>query len=126
MRRSERGNVPALLELLDPQVEWQVPAMEHVPFAGTWRGRDGIGQFLQQLGESQEVLEFRPEQFVAQGDAVIAPGRVVMRVKATGRESRSQWAHVWTIAEGRVTQFQEYVDTAAVTRAHSPHGTVIG
>jgi ketosteroid isomerase-like protein len=120
------GDVPALLELLDPQIEWQVPAMADVPFAGMWRGRDGIRQFLQKLGESQEVIEFRPEKFVAQGDAVIALGRFVMRVKVTGLESRSQWAHVWTMAGGRVTQFQEYVDTAAVTRAHNPRGTARG
>jgi ketosteroid isomerase-like protein len=42
-----------------------------------------------------------------------------MHVKATGKDSRSEWAHVWTIEEGQVTQMQEYVDTAAVIRAHA-------
>jgi len=39
--------------------------MENVPFAGTWRGREGVRAFLRKLTESQEVVEFRPEQFIS-------------------------------------------------------------
>jgi uncharacterized protein len=46
-------------------------------------------------------------------------GRFVMHVKATGKESRSEWAHAWTVKEGVITHMQEYVDTAAVSRAHT-------
>lgn len=67
--------------------------------------------------DTQEDIEFRPEQFIAQHDTVIVLGRFVMRVKATDREFTSDWAHCWTIRSGRVTRFREYVDTAAVTSA---------
>jgi ketosteroid isomerase-like protein len=43
----------------------------------------------------------------------------VNRVKATGKESRSEWAQVWTVKDGVITHMQEYVDTAAVSRAHT-------
>jgi ketosteroid isomerase-like protein len=112
------GEVEAFVNLLDSEIEWIVPAMESVPFAGTWRGREGVRKFLRKLAETQEVVEFRPEQFVAQGNTVIVLGRFVMRVKATNRESASDWAHVWTIAAGKIAQVREYVDTAAVSHAH--------
>ncbi len=112
----------SFLALLDPGVEWQLPAMPHVPFAGTWHGHDGVRQFLRALGDSQDVLDFRPQQFIASGDSVVVLGHVVMRVKASGRESASDWAHVWTLSGGRVTHFREYVDTAAVARSHRPSG----
>ena len=112
-------DVTSLMNALGPGIEWQLPEMENVPFAGTWRGHDGVGRFLQILTETQEIVEFRPDQFVAQGNTVIVLGHFLMRVKATGRNSHSDWAHVWTIEAGKVTHFREYVDTAAVIGAHS-------
>jgi len=112
------GDLEGFVNSLDPEIEWHVPAMENVPFAGTWRGREGVREFLRKLTESQEVVEFRPEQFIAQDSTVIVLGRFVMRVKSTRTESASLWAHVWTITAGRITHYREYVDTAAVTNAH--------
>lgn len=114
----QAGDVESFLNSLAGDVEWQLPAMEHVPFAGPWHGREGVMQFLRTLSETQEVVEFRPEQFVAQDDTVIVLGRFVMHVKSTRRDSVSDWAHVWTIGAGRITHFREYVDTAAVVNAH--------
>jgi uncharacterized protein len=113
------GDVPSLLEALHTDVEWRVPAMVGVTFAGTRRGRDQVGAFFGELARTQEVVEFLPERFIAQDDTVVVLGRFVMRIKLTGLESKSEWAHVWRLAAGKVTHFQEYVDTAAVSRAHT-------
>jgi uncharacterized protein len=114
-----RGDVEAFLDSLHSNVEWQMPEMTGVPFAGTRHGREGVAQFLRKLMESQEVLDFRTEQFIEQGSTVVVLGRFVMRVKSTSRESASDWAHVWTLNGGKVTNFREYVDTATVIRAHA-------
>lgn len=113
------GDVQSLLNLLTEDVQWQLPSMENVAFAGTWRGREQVGQFFSTLAQVQDVVEFEPEEFIAQGDKVVVLGRFSMRVKSTGRISASAWAHVWTIKSGKVTHFREYVDTAAVSRAHT-------
>ena len=96
-----------------------MPPIANVPFAGTWQGREQVGEFFRKMAEVQEIVEFEPEDFVAQGDKVVVLGRFWMHVKATGRDSRSEWAHVWTVKEGAITHMQEYVDTAAVSRAHT-------
>ena len=93
--------------------------MANVPFAGTWRGRQQIGEFFRKVAESQEQVEYTPEHFIAQDDTVVVLGRFVMHVKATSKESRSEWAQVWTVKDGVITHMQEYVDTAAVSRAHT-------
>lgn len=36
--RFKAGDFDSLAISLDPDVEWQLPAMENVPFAGSWRG----------------------------------------------------------------------------------------
>jgi uncharacterized protein len=62
---------------------------------------------------------FELEEYIAQGDKVVVLGRFLMRLKATGREFGSDWAHVWTVKGGKIVCFSEYVDTAAVSRAHT-------
>jgi ketosteroid isomerase-like protein len=118
-QRIQVGDMPSFLTLLAPDVQWRMPETTNVPFSGTWQGRAQVGEFFRKVAETQDVVEFRPEHFVAQGDKVVVLGRFVMRIKATGKESRSEWAHAWTVKEGVITHMQEYVDTAAVSRAHT-------
>lgn len=118
-RSNGAGDMESVLRWLAEDVVWTIPEMENVPFAGTWEGRDGVKRFFETVAEVQDVVEFVPERFVAQGDTVVALGRFTMRIKATGSEVSSRWAHVWTIEGDKAVRFFEYVDTAAVTRAHS-------
>src|SRR5262245_1922065 len=113
------GDVESFLKLLDADIEWHMPAMEDVPFAGVRYGHNGIREFVHLLNESHEVVEFTAEQFVAHGKIVVVLGRFTMRVRATGRKIHSDWAHAWTVAGGKITYFKEYVDTAAVIRGHA-------
>jgi len=118
------GAIQSVLNFLAEDVQWQLPEMENVPFAGRWQGRQQVGQFFSKLAETQDIVEFEPEEFIAQGDKVVVLGRFSMRVKSTGKDSFSDWAHIWTIKDGEITLFREYVDTAAVMKAHIPARTV--
>ncbi len=40
-----------------------------------------------------------------------------MRVKATGRSYETEWAHVFTLREGKIVEFREFADSAAVAEA---------
>ena len=113
------GDVQALLNALAEDVEWELPEMENVPFAGKWQGREGVRQFFGKVFEVQDVVEFEPEEYIAQGDKVVALGHFLMRIKATAIEFGSKWAQVWTVKNGRITRFYEYVDTAVVSKAHT-------
>lgn len=116
------GDIPSFLNILAENVLWIVPDMPNVPFAGTWRGREQVGQFFHRMVEVQDVIEFEPEEFIAKREKVVVLGHFIMRVKATGLLSRSQWVHVWKVDEGKISYMREYVDTLAVSRAHSPAG----
>jgi len=113
------GNIEAFLELLAEDVQWQLPEMVNVPFAGSWHGREGVRQFFSKTFELQDVVEFEPDEYIAQDDRVVVLGRFTMRIKATGRDFSSNWAHVWTVTHGSVTHFYEFVDTAIVSKAYT-------
>lgn len=113
------GDVASLLNLLAEDVFWQLPEMPNVPFAGIWRGRQQVGQFFSRMAETQDILEFQPEEFIAQGNTVVALGKFTMHIKATGKHARSAWAHVWTFEAGKVIAMREHVDSLAVNQAHT-------
>lgn len=114
----KRGDIKALLNLLSVNIEWQLPEIENVPFAGKRRGHEEMGQFFESLVGTQEFQHFDPREFIARGDKVLALGHYACRVKSTGREFGGDFAHVFTVHDGKVIKFHEYMDTAAVAAAH--------
>ena len=121
---AKRPDMKPLLALYSDDVEWQVPAMENVPFGGPRRGIAGVQDFFAAITDRLEVLEFEPREYIAQGDKVVALGRYSWRVKATGREFSSDFAHVCTLRDGKIVRFHEYMDTAAEVRAHKKRRVV--
>ena len=93
--------------------------MANVPFAGAWLGREGVRQFFATVFELQHVPEFEAQEFFVQGEKVVVRGHFTMRLKSTGTEFSSLWAHVWTLRDGKVGHFYEYVDSAVVSKAHT-------
>ena len=53
-----------------------------------------------------------PKQFHDAGDTVVVEGRYTGTYKATGKSLDAQVTHIWSLRDGKVTSFQQYVDTA--------------
>ena len=70
------------------------------------------------MARDQEVLEFEPREFIAQGDKVVSLGNYRWRVKDTGREFKSDFVHIFTIRDGKIVRFREHLDTAAAAAAY--------
>jgi ketosteroid isomerase-like protein len=109
-----RGDISGLLAQLDTDVEWRTPGPADLPTAGQRRGHEAVQEFFQTLSGLVEVQRFEPKQFIAQGDTVIVIGDDTSRVKATGTTLESRFVHVFTVQNGKVVAFEEYLDTAAL------------
>jgi uncharacterized protein len=112
------GNIQALLGAMAEDITWEVPEMPHVPIGGRREGRHSVAQFFQTLGELQEPLNFEANDFIAEGNRVVAMGSYEWRVKETGRSFTGKFAHVFTLVDGIVVAFLEYTDTGASARAY--------
>ena len=111
------ADIQSLLGLMSDDVSWQLPKVENVPFSGKRQGREAVGQFFSTLAEVQDVVSFEPREFVAQNDKVVVLGTYTWRLKANGREYGGEWAHVFTVRDGQITGFHEYMDTASAAAA---------
>ncbi len=117
----QRGDIQNLLDGLTDDVAWVTPGPPDImPAAGNRRGRNEVAQFFSDLSGSEDVELFEPQEYIAQGDKVVALIKYRGRVKATGRASEADLVHIFTINEGKIAQFQEYFDTAKALDAYRP------
>ena len=112
------GNIGALLDQLSDDITWQLPEMKGVPLGGIRTGRDGVADFFATVARDQEVIEFEPQEFIAQNEKVVSLGHYKWRVKETGREFESDFVHIFTIRDGKMVGFREHFDSAVVAAAY--------
>lgn len=111
------GNIEGVLSLMSNDVDWRLPKVENMPHSGTRKGIEQVTEFFSTLAGAQEAKQFEPKEFIAQGDRVVALGHYDWKVKANGREFESDFAHVFTVRDGKVVSFEEYFDTAPAAAA---------
>ena len=114
----KNADIQSVLGLLSEDVEWTLFEIEGVPFSGTRRGPERVGEFFSEVFDTEEVLHFEPRELVAQGDKVVALGNYAWRVKSTGLEYETDFVHVFTVRDGKVARYQEFMDTAVVGAAY--------
>jgi ketosteroid isomerase-like protein len=112
-----RGDVPAILAHLASDVVWRINAPSVVPYAGECRGREAVSDWFGTLAQSENITSFAPEIFVASKSHVVAIGSAAGTARPTGRTWSIRWAHVWTFQTGRVTAFEDILDSAAIAAA---------
>jgi uncharacterized protein len=101
-----RGNIPGVLGVLSEDVEWNAPAV--LPQGGQAHGRDEVGQFFERVVSNWSDFVVEPEDFVASGDRVCVIGSA--RGKLDGTDAGYGFVHAWTVRDGAMVRFDEYVD----------------
>lgn len=109
-----RGDVPSVLAMLDPAIDWYTP--DSIPFGGRFSGREAVAGFFSALPQHFAELSVEPGTFVDHGDTVVAIGRNRGR-SAGGVSFELPWVHVWTVINGQATTFTEHFDTTKMNAA---------
>ena len=113
------GDVQTLLDSVTDNAEWINYGPDTIPYAGSRSGKTQIREFFQVIGETSTGSKIVAENFVAQGDTVVATGRYQAKVSATGVEIDTPIAHVFTVRNGKVTRWEGFSDTALVAAAYT-------
>jgi ketosteroid isomerase-like protein len=112
-----RGDVAAVLGLLDPQVEWT--EAECFPYYnGTWHGPQAVlDNLLKPLAQDWNDFSATPENFLVDGNRVVTFGIYAGKYKQTGKSMTAPFAHLWTVRGGKLASFLMYTDTAKILEA---------
>jgi uncharacterized protein len=109
-----KGDIPAVLGMMSPGVRWhQAEGNPYQPSGEPWVGPDAVLKNLfMRIGAEWDGFTVHPRSFYGAGDTVVVEARYTGKYKPTGRSLDSQVCHVWDLEDGKVTRFQQYVDTA--------------
>jgi ketosteroid isomerase-like protein len=111
----QRQDAEQLSEVLAHDIEWTLP--EGLPWGGTHHGHLGVVSVVEIFLESVDGFWADPDEFIDAGDRVVVLGRIMGRVRATGREFEVEFAHVWGLTDGVPSRFRGYYDTAPIVTA---------
>ena len=112
-----QGDFDTIRSIWSDDIEWQGPDYEPLPQAGRFNGPDEIFEMFGELNERWDDLKVTPDEFVEDGDTIVALGHVEGRAKATGEQVKVPFAHVWRISDGTATKMQILEDTAVMAKA---------
>lgn len=114
------GDIKTLLTYMADDIVWNgvYGAGSHVPTAGERRGKLAVAEFFKQVADNVSFSRFEPKEFIATGDKVVALGHYTATTPMK-KPFDSDFAMVFTLRDGKVTQFQEFCNSAAVNEAYT-------
>lgn len=114
-----RGDIPAVLGAMSPHIRWyEAEGNPYMPSGEAWVGPDAVlNNLFMRLGAEWDGFTVHVKSVHGAGDTVIVEARYSGTYKPTGKSIDAQVCHVWDVKDGKVTRFQQYVDTAKLQDA---------
>jgi ketosteroid isomerase-like protein len=107
-----RGALAAVLGAFAPEVQWSEAEnllyVDGNPYTGPQAVAQGV---FQRIVSDVEGFTVVPLHLVEGDDTVVVEGRYRGPMKATRVRVDAQFADVWRSRDGKVTRFQQYMDT---------------
>lgn len=108
-----RRDIPGLLELVADRVDWECVGPSSVAYTGRRRTRDEVAKFFADIPKSDDIHVFEPREYLEAGDHVTVLGWERSTALDTGKPFETEWVHVFTVKDGKVTRWRGLFDTAS-------------
>jgi ketosteroid isomerase-like protein len=105
----------AYLEWFDERFEL-LPPPTYPEGAQVFRGRAGLKRWIAVTKEIWDEWRLMAERFVVAGDQVVVLVRVIAQGHVSGVRLDRETAHIWDIANGRVTRCEVFLDRSEALR----------
>lgn len=107
------GDIPAVLGAMDAKIVWNEAESNALADGNPYIGPDAVlnGVFVR-LGGQHEYFKLENVQLHGMdNNQVLATLRYDAKFKESGKAYNAQVAHLWTLKDGKIIGFQQYVDT---------------
>ena len=105
--------MPAVISKFADDIKWT--EADGFPLAGTFVGPQAVVEnVFMRFSEFSDNWTVVVDRLVAEGDTVISVGKYTWNHKVSGEPCGVRMAHVWTLADGKITAFLQHVDSAKV------------
>ena len=107
-----KGDIPAVLGGLDANVVWNEAEGNEYADGNPYIGPDAVNELFGRLGGDHEYFNLTDIQLhEMSNNQVLTTLRYQAKMKKNGAILNAQAAHLWTLKDGKVIAFQQYVDT---------------
>jgi len=106
-------DIPGLLKLVAYDVDWEFVGSPGLAYAGRRRDHDGVADFFAGVARLDDIHAFEPREFIEAGEHVTVLGWEKSTARDTGKEFETEWVHVFTVKDGKVTRWRGFFNTAA-------------
>jgi ketosteroid isomerase-like protein len=116
-----KGDLPAILDMMTPDVTMGIVGRtQDAPFLGIHSGKAGVMEFFKLLDEAHAISKFEPQRFLAAEEKVFVWGRYAWTMRKSGVSDETEWLHVLSVRDGKISAWLGYNDTAMLAAAY--HG----
>lgn len=115
------GDIPGVLASMDEKIVWNEAESNFYADGNPYIGPEAVlnGVFARVVGD-HDYLNLKDIQLhEMSNNKVLASLRYDGKVKQTGKTFNAQVAHLWTLEDGKIIGFQQYVDTKKLNDAMS-------
>jgi len=111
---SKAGSVDHWLSLMTDDVNFRSLAegAKTMEFTRTSSCKDDVKQYFDGLTADWEMINYQIDEYIAQGDRVVALGDVSFKNKRTGKILETPKADFHKFRDGKICEFFEFYDTA--------------
>jgi ketosteroid isomerase-like protein len=110
-----RGDIGEMLAFASPDVI--IHDAPELPGGSVHRGREAVGQALEEMRGTFKDLEVQPETFTRVGDRILVVFRATGRGAASGIPIDLQLANILTMRDGLLTEWHSYTSEAQAREA---------
>jgi uncharacterized protein len=103
-----RGDIAAVLDLISDDVEWSSPRT--LPHGGDFHGKTEVGGFFTAIGANWATLQLDVEAVGEVGGELVVGVLRANGTRGTGAKQSYGAAHAFTVRNGKITGFREFVD----------------
>ena len=108
-----RRDVPGILNLVTDTVDWEFVGSTGLAYAGRRRNKEEVAEFFAAVGRTDDIHAFEPREFIEAGEHVTVLGWEKSTAIDTGKPFESEWVHVFTVKNGKITRWRGFFNTAA-------------
>jgi ketosteroid isomerase-like protein len=91
-----------------------------VAFTSARKGKEDFLNYIDGLTRDWEMIFYRVDEYIAQGERVVAIGSTSWRNKKTRKILTTPKVDIWRMKNGKAIEFAEYYDTAKLIAAAQP------
>ena len=108
-----RRDIPTVLDLVAEKTDWKFVGPASVPYSGLRADRKEVAAFFEALDLIDETSAFEPLEFIDTGEHITVLGRTTVTARDTQKTFATEWAHIFTVRDGKITRWRGFADTAA-------------